>query len=482
MEPYKMSNSDEMEIDLLDFCATLLRKWKPMLISGIIVGLLGAGYALAFGTKKAKEVTPEQLENAINELSETDAREVESLYSQHESYKKYKEQLQKYYSNYIFEDDEAMNYIIKQIKYNVSSKAYGGESILTGFSLTPEIYDQIKVILSDGDELTEVDVYKHVSIGYSGDGSEYIRNFGTRDELIEKQGMLTVTIYGKNEGQCSKIQQIVDEALHDQLATARKVDPDMTLTYVGESYYDDVRGWIVSQQNNWFTQIQDVDKMITNVETQVKALSSEQTTYYKLLEEQGEEAPINPRGLSWKKFLVLGAVLGIFLQLIYYAVKYLFDGNIKTEGELYSVQIPVLNRIALKKSPDNRVTRAITRIRKVEGKVRERDEAMAASDIALMLKKADAKSVYLVCSSGEAEETATAETLQKKIQEALPSCNVMIGQPLSGAEELKKLGESACVVFLVSLKQSKRFRLRKCLEFCDRQQLPVLGAVSIEHL
>ena len=482
MENYSMVESEEMEIDLLDLFAELLKKWKQILIVGIVLGLLAMSYALMFGAKKPKEVKPEQLERAINELSENDKLEVDALYSQKESYTKYKEQLQKYYSNYIFEDDEAMDYLIKIIRYNVTSSAAGSISIMSDFSLTPEIYEQIKLILSDGDEMTEVDVYKHVGIGYSGDGGSYFRNWGEREDLIDNQGVLSVTIIAKNEGQCSRIQQIIDAALHEQFKLAQKIDPALTLTYIGETYKDDVRGWTVSQQNNWFSQIQNVDEMVRNVETQIKALTTEQNDYYELLEKQNAEQAINPRGLSWKKFLVIGGAVGVLLTIMYYAIRYVFDGKVKTEGELTSMRVPVLNRIALKLAKNNWITRMVRKIRHIGEKDRAEEERMTSSDIALLAKKADAKSLYILRTSDNEEEIATAKTIQDQLMQEVPNCDVRVGNPLDNADELKAFGESGNIVLLVTVKEAKRSLVRKCLGLCARYKLPVFGAVTIERV
>ncbi|MBR4455159.1 MAG: hypothetical protein IKS32_02930 [Solobacterium sp.] len=476
-----MRDTEDMEIDLLDLFGCVLKKWKLIVITGVVFGLIGMGYALLFGQKKATEVTDEEIELAVNELSVKDAKEVETLYSQHESYMDYKDTLQKYYSNYIMDDDEVRNYLIKTIRYHIYSRTPATLSLFTD-GITPDVYAKIRTVLSDGNEATEVDVYKHVGFGYSGLGGTLMLNLGDQDEIMQDNAVLSFWIYARNQEQCSQIQQIVDIALRGQLDTVKKIDPNATLEFLSETYNDDVRSWMVSQRSNWFTQIQDVDKMIANVDSQVKAFSEEQTAYYELLEKKHAEDPVNPKGMSWKKMLVIFGLIGGILAVGYAVLVYLFDGKMKTEGEYLFCRVPVLNQITFRKGKECLFSKTIRKIRHAAEMERSECELMTASDLELLVKKQGVKNLYLLCVSDSKEETASAEKISGLLKASVPECSVRVGRPMENAEELKTFGNSDHVVLVSELKYAPRSRLFRYLDLCDRYQLPLLGGVTVEAL
>ena len=471
---------DELELDLKDILAEIIKKWKQVCFAALVCGVAALSYAF-ISVPKAKVVEEERLQEAVNELSVTDAATVERLYAQYESYVDYKDALQNYFSSFLFSDDEIENHIQKVVQYSLSSKLEGAQKVLSQLSLTPEVYEQIRQITPDYD--SAADVYSRISISSEERNATTLSNFGESTITTPLEYAVTVTMIANSKDQCSQIQALIDESLRLQLKNIRKVDPDASLIYIGENYNENLRAWINSQQQALISQLQSAESAITNFNNnQIKNLSSEQKTYYDLLIAANTEQPIAPKGPSKKKFALIGVLAGMFLALGWIVLKYILGNDVKTEDEIRACyRIPVLNKI-IRSRNGKQTDKVIKVLRGFDNTDISQMTVIAASDIDILLKKNHLSSLYFLCPSDSTEERSLAEELKEYLKKSNPDYRVSIGYPYNDAEELNVLAESGNVVLIPQIKKAKRDMIEKTIEICTRYGLNILGAVTVEEI
>ena len=109
------------------------------------------------------------------------------------------------------------------------------------------------------------------------------------------------------------------------------------------------------------------------------------------------------------------------------------------------------------------------------------DKAAAIDLLADLMEKGGKKALYFLCDSGDANAAALAEQVKARLQEKAPSAVVSVGNPLSAAEELEKIGGAELGVVFAEVKKTKRTVLRQWMQICTRYRLPVAGSVAMRR-
>ena len=111
----------ELVISLKDLFASLLLRWKTILVSLLIFALLGYGYTIIAGSSSEGVITDEDIQNARILLPNDKAADVEKLFFQYVAYQDYQRQLKEYYSRFVSGSLDASNVTQIRAKYIVTS-------------------------------------------------------------------------------------------------------------------------------------------------------------------------------------------------------------------------------------------------------------------------------------------------------------------------------------------------------------------------
>ena len=445
----------------------------------MLIGIVGIGFAVVKGSNvKPVEITEEQIAEARNSLSATDATTVDRVYAQYVSYRDYKATLQNYFSGFLFTDDDITNYVQKTTIYALTSKVYGSDNIITQLSLTPEVYAKARSIIPDEEAVSNI--YSRITFSSGERESLTLSNDGG-GMVIPDEYIIRSYVIAKSYDQCDELQAIVDEAIKESMRKIKTLDPDATLVIVGDNYTDNLSQWIIDRQNDTINKLNNVENTIKNFNNnQVKNLSAEQNHYYELLVARDADQPMDLKSPSKKKFLVFGAAIGFVLSCCYYALKYLLDGTIKTKDEICSLYgMPVLNTVAVtgRKVPlFDRIIRTLRGIGKTET-----DESidLIASDIGILMEKSNSRSLYVIQTSKTEEETLIAESLKNAIMSENKDYSVVIGTPVSDSKALKDMASSDNVVLLTDLRKTKKATTDRYYDLFERYDSNVFGSVVI---
>ncbi len=189
----------------------------------------------------------------------------------------------------------------------------------------------------------------------------------------------------------------------------------------------------------------------------------------------------NPFGRSGKAYELRRAetVFNVKRQTMVFW-PYLFDGKVKTADELeYFLRSMVLSRICVK-GKRNLFGRWAGRLTGADDVDPGLKADMVAADLGVLMEKSGKKAVYLLCDSGDENASSLAEQVKARLQEKAPSASVTVGNPLSAAEDLERIGAAELGVVFAEVKKTKRSMLRQWMQICARYCLPVAGSVSVQ--
>ena len=467
------------EIDLADFLAEFFSKIWIIALCTIVIGMAGISYAVYKGINvEPTKITEEELNSAKSNLTITEANTVERVYAQYVSYKQYKETLQDYFAGFLFSDDDITNYVQKITLYSLSSNVYGSDSIITNLALTPESYEKAKAVIPE--EETVSNIYSRMWISSSASDNVLLLN---DDDGIVMPDTYVIRSYviAKSYDQCDQLQEIVDDAIQACMETVKKLDPNATLVIVGDNYSNNLIQWTIDRQNDTINKLNSAENTIKNLENnQVKNLSNSQKAYYDLLVAKDAEQSIVLKGPSKAKFLVFGAAIGFAISCVFYALKYLLDGTIKTKDTINLVYgIQVLNTVAVKGSKIPFFSRVIKALRGIDNTAIEDRISLLSSEIGVLMRKNHSHSLYIIETSKTTEESQIIDALKNAILLENSDYDIMSGAPISDAKALKEIATSDCVIIMTDLRKTKKSIANYYCDLFERYGSNVLGSVVI---
>ena len=467
---------EELELDLRDMLATLFLRWKTLLLCLLAGALVFGLYAMrsAPRTTTVSFVTEQEVFSARQAVSEERAEAIERLYERVRFYTDYLERIEQEYSSFSGYGTQGVpeDTVILQGNYYVSSEIDNIGSFFAASTLSEADYDALRKLVPESKSTDDIygrigfSTYSAAENSVSSDDSQYL---------------FSVTVYGTYEEQCSEMLAIVEDALRQKAAELRKVDSGLKFETVGSQVTYDARTFLQNQQDALWKRYNDVDTRLTNQQNKAKALTGAEKTYYdKLAALESGGTTTSTGGRSLKKWTAIGGILGLFGGVVLVFWPYLFDGKVKTAGELeYSLHSMILSRVSVKGKRNlfGRWAASLTGADDVDPGVKA---DMVAADLGVLMEKSGKKAVYLLCDAGDANAAALAEQVKARLQEKAPSAGVTVGNPLSAAEELEKIGAADLGVVFAEVKKTKRSMLRQWMQICARYKLPVAGSVSVQ--
>ena len=471
-----LQEPEELELDLRDMLATLFLRWKTLLVCLLAGALVFGLYTLrsAPRTTSGSFVTEADVHAARQAVSEERADAIDRLYERIQLFTDYQESIEKEYGNLVSSRETMVHPVTLQETWYVSSDIDNIGSYISSLVLSEEDYDRLREIVAvDG---TTAEVYNLVEFApYSDDSASE----GAMQ--ADAQYLFTVTAYGASEEQCLELIAVAEDALRERMTDLRRVDSGLKLEPVGNRISYDTREFLQSRQEKLWKAYSDADKQLTEQQNKAKALSGAEKTYYDKLAalDQGGMT-VSSGGKSLKKWTAIGAVLGLFAGVVLVFWPYLFDGKVKTAGELeYSLRSMVLNRVCVKEKRNlfGRWAAKLTGADNVDPSVKA---DMIAADLGVLMEKSGKKAVYLLCNTDDANAADLAEQVKTRLLEKMPDADITVGNPLSAAEQLEKIGAAELGVVFAEVRRTKRSMLRQWMQVCARYRLPVAGSVAVQ--
>ncbi len=463
---------EELELDLQDMLATLFLRWKTLLLCLLAGALVFAAFTLRSSprTTTVRFVTEADVFSARQAVTESRAAAIERLQERVQFYTDYLESIEQEFAALASAGDIPEGTEVLQRNYYVASSIDNIGSFFSSSLLNEEDYARLREILPEEENLRD----RVIFTTYSADGNA-LADDGRADLLF------SVTVFGADDAEISSMLPVVEDALQNKAAVLRQADSGLRVEPVGGWTSYVARDFLQQRQEALWTNYNNVDSRLTAQSTKVKDLAGAEKTYYAKLEAfRNGDSVVATGGRSLKKGTVIGGILGFFAGVVLIFLPYLLDGKIKTAGELeYSLRSMVLSSVCVQ-GKRNLFGRWAARLTGADGVDPGVKADMVAADLGVLMEKSGKKAVYLLCDAGDANAAALAEQVKARLQEKAPSASVTVGNPLSAAEELERIGAAELGVVFAEVKKTKRSVLRQWMQICARYQLPVAGAVSVQ--
>ena len=460
-------------LNVRDLIATILIKWRMVLLVIIASCLLCVGYSLFKGNKSKLS----ELEIAKSKLSESEAEQVDALFEEYNKYIEYEKNANKYYSKFYVSDDELNNLVLKKVFYRFYSSASGLKEQLIESTLSEDVYEKIKQVSSDSELFSDASM--RVTVTSNDDKDSDIEG--------EAESLLELSIIAANKEECNTIQEIVEKSLNTQIINLQNIVPETSLSYMGEYYDKDLRGWVLQKQIEYATYIRSNNEIMTAfTNNQINTLSESQKAYFNALSASVNNEQVEPTESVSKrtvaKWMLIGFVLGTLLAVGYILIEYILSGVIKTNEDLVeSYHIPVLAYI----NTSNKNYLFADTIRKLKNVNRTNDInkiSYIATDITNLLTKQNVDSVYFASVDNTVLEKQHADIIANAICKTNPKTTVYYESIIDNETGLKELAAADCVVLFVELNKTERKSLEQYLNLCARYKALVLGAVTLENI
>ncbi len=316
-------DNNYVEIDLLDLCKTVLKKWKIILVCTLVCAILGGVYG-ALQANKAKPETEAQVAALTAGMTQEEIDNVKDA----------AEIINNYRSMYKVQKEYNEKSIYQNLNpYDVSTLTpsyYVDNHYKVSYPIISESNNLVPIVQTYISVFTEDSFYEGLAEFVDGvDNSTYIRELIKVNTEEKNSGVLIVTVYANTDEMLAKIGEFIKTTVADRQSEIAEVYGEHDIILASESTGKTVDTDMAEAQNK---NVERLTTLATNISNEENLFSGNQLTFLKYLvhEELDEE-------ISIVKYVVFGLFVGFVISFVVYCVKYLTSGAVKTENELATI-------------------------------------------------------------------------------------------------------------------------------------------------
>jgi capsular polysaccharide biosynthesis protein len=412
----------EYEIDIADLFYHILARWRIIIIMAILCAAALGGY----------RYVKNQMEGDTNEDYE---KQLAKYHKEVEVYEKSNQRVDELVDSYNDQIDQLTEYLEKSVKMNIDPQNewvarcdFFVEVDKSVLEALPEsnVQDPADALLGLYQSLFYETAYDSEAVTKSGVGEEKYLNELVTWSISVTTDSITITIIGNNEKQVREILDFYIDRIEGVLKETAEATTKHELTLANNMTYKKVDQTLVTEKRS-------VVDTISNLRASISRARTEQLA----LIEPGVE-PTKPGGL--KKYIILGFLLGGFIAVAIYTVRYVTARRLRNEDELQTLyNIPVYGALpnTITRNPNKGIDKLIEKRR---NKKKQTDKDVICKRIATLIEKDYAgKKVGLVSTSGS-----------ERVKELFETLKEMFGSRVSLVLEQEFLENSEAVQELVS--------------------------------
>ena len=460
------------EISLLDMCFYILSKWKIMIIAVLVCGILAGAvsYLDSYNQYKESQVITE--EEPVKEISLTE-EEIKALDAKIAVIQEYEENIAEY--DYYMENSIKM-------KLN-PNRFYRGT--LTYYFEAENSENVTKAKLFCESELLKESNYEELSVMLTETtDAAFIREILFIDDKFEFEGEtsgeFSVCVEHYNRDDC----KIMFDYFEDQMIKMEEALKEKGIAVDVQKLSSDISTCsdysLVQLSNDVKVKRLGAYESIRTIEEQ---LTEEQKEYY-TIDEKKDEAISEDAALNDDiqkpnvkfKYIVVGAVVGVFLILGFYSVIYLFDKRIHTKEELESlVSMPVYKYKVQGKEKIGYIDSVLNSVKSMLAEEKLDTPEMIAQMIVNTVQKANAHKICITGTAGNFDSDAFKCMKTLLVDRGL---DVMISENgLNDAQSLQQAVDCGYIVFLERCNVSKESDIRAEITTTSTCGIEVLGVI-----
>lgn len=425
------TDTDEIEIDLFDLFKNIARKWKQILI----ITVAGIAVAVPSALPKKQE-TVESLKAAL----EPDRVEyVEDIYS---DYKIAFDNEQIASTN--LADSPIIN--INAFKaprtvgtFIISSDITEAWRLFEPLTQDENFCGQVATILNLEDATHAADM-----ISFTGYSDEANALYEQTSLSVMK---VTAYVYSSDEG--SKMQQMISDFIKAKSEAFNAEGINLTVQNVEWTYVESFDINLQRRQQELYQSKSLAYQEVTDYEEDVKAkLSEEEIAYFNALASLSEPAEAEP------KKIVIGAFGGLFLGMLFYALRYIMAGVIHTED-------------------DAEMLFEATSYGVVHKKTIEQDIAMITAQINTQVSDAKASTLFIQTDDDNND-------ILNKIKNNINNVTIHSGNITDDPESYQSFVSSEIVIAITTIGKTKTKQIEKIRSLASIAKKELTGVIVLE--
>lgn len=488
------NEEDESEISLRDLLYHILRQWRVILAAAVCFCILLGGFKLVKG---------------LNELKSNDMTSTQE---------EYETELAEYTINKTRLQDQ-----IKVLTQSIQDKGeYYNQSVLMNLNSDAAYRSTLTYIVNatKDDALVERDksvdtVINRRMNGVLGAYASLLQNGTILSKLGEKTDLnlsqkqlaemvyvqtdyqaklLHVTIIGKTEKQVQDITDAVQDELQNAAlhiaSPAAYYQLNLISSYIGEDGGSRILiGTVPKDGTNGDDAIYQTSIDLLQKEY-VQAVADMQEQLLTCKDQLTKlQEPVAPADTSRSsvikgsiKYALFGAAAGVFLMALFYALRYIFSGELMTCDSLtdnYGLMVLADYHAPFRKHP-NSMDKLIARMNGIteESSSLECVYALGAANIAAQMQRSSASKILLTGNASASDFDAAAVAVKEKLQ--VMGLEVVSAGNINGSvAAVQKLQDADTVVLIEQLGISRLQDIKKELQMLRKLEKDILGVIVL---
>lgn len=490
---------DDREINIIDMLCAICLKWRQICVVAVACAVLAGAFSYYQNVQSLKADSKPKEETKFEdiELEDEDERNV-CIYMEYQEL--YNNQLT-YNENASLMKLDANGFYVGNISYYIDNYFSVEYPTISKENNVDAMIQAYKAEFRDENFATKIaekleldETLASYSLELVDGGNKY----GSSVSMAESTGVMTVSVYGKDEETCEILAQLVREMIESKKTTVVQQFGEHEITLIEDvcKYVSDAN--LREYQRNNIDRLYIYSKSISEVKTKISEdvvnllqaykesqqakLDSETQTEVENSEGNMEES--SPAGFS-KKMIVIGFIGGMLMTVVFVALSYLFNGRLRLEDDfenLYGVKL--LGRvISSKKERKNIlgfVDAMILHIRHSNLVMFQVEDAipMIVTNIKIACVKEQKKKIAITRNGENAGEkeivTRVTEGLRKE------GIEVVVGNTLLyDCAMVECAAESSLVVLVESANKVGYMTVQKEINICKQQGTKVVGAIIV---
>lgn len=462
----------EREINLAELFWNVLLGWRQIICLGVVFAVLLGGMKFVMNVRSSQSLQDINVEEAKEELEEEELNKIEDAKQMQiriDDYEKYMEKSPLMQINPYQKPVQELQYYVKSdyiINYTKDrERDYTTEvaSLYRNYIMGGEMVQ--KVIDSAGLSINKEDLGELLQVTPSSEQGTFYINISYAD--MEKLQEISDVVKSLLEQKSTELQKVGSHSL-ELISESQNVVVDTTL---------------IDRKSNMTTSM---TTLKTQLQTMKTAMTPQQTAIFEaeMEEIRGEKETEEESGFSIK-YVILGAIVGMFLACAWIACRMLFTARLQGSEEIRSMYgIRLLGEVSASSDKKRFLSVIDKKILAVKNRRKkylplEKQIKVVAASIALSCKQEGIDCVYMTGSEYEKADAAVLERIKKELSDQ--KIKVRDGENISyDAASLQACIETGNIVFVEQKGQSIYDEIYREINLAKEQKGNILGAVVLE--
>ena len=444
---------EEITIDIKEIGRRIIRRWKGIILAGIIGIILMSG--IGYGLSYKKYIEGQPVDEAVLEQykSKLTEKEQETAVQAYETYEVYKKQYQselEYNQNSIMMKIGTENAATVELQYYINNHYQSVYPVMEQTNNALDIIAAYNLYLKSNDTIDKI----KENVGVDSE-NKYIEELITV-EAVDNTQTMKISICTDSEDLSNGIADVIEKEVESCAPELEKKYGEFDTVALNRTTSSKVDQTIFELQQ---TKIATVASLGAQMDTIGGSLTDAEKTYYNALVNSDEETQTAFQGkIVNKKYILLGVILGIFLFSGYIVTRYLTQKQMRNKSDLQDLyKNYTFGVITDKEDSISYITEQIiaclvtNKIQKI-GVIGADQSEESQKELQLLLTELKKEKVEVIYGLG-IKNTSTV---------------------------IKNIGDSGCAIMLERKDGSMYMDIEKEIILCEKCNIKILGNVIID--